>query len=103
MKLYHLVKIIIALLFFLCLAKLPYNYYIFVRYLAFFSFLYLAYKSYKIGRYFEIILFLFLAFLFKPFWKIYLTKNIWNTLNYIFGVYLILTVFWDLGLFKKEQ
>ena len=46
----NLLKITLAILFFLCLANMPYGYYEFIRFIAMVGFVCLGYKSYEEGN-----------------------------------------------------
>jgi hypothetical protein len=49
------IKIILAILFFLCLADMPYGFYQFVRFAGLIGFAILAYQAYEQGRQTEMI------------------------------------------------
>ena len=78
---------------FLCLLKMPYGYYQFVRLISFFGFGYLAYIKSEEGFKNEMILFGVLAVLFQPFIKISLWRELCNIVDLIVGVGLIISVF----------
>ena len=78
---------------FLCLLKMPYGYYQFVRLISFFGFGYLAYEKREQGDKNEMILFGVLAVLFQPFIKISLGRELWNIVDLIVGIGLIISVF----------
>ena len=86
-------KIILAALLLLCLLDLPYSYYLFVRWSAMIGFSYLAYISYKYKQNFMTIVFVLLAVLFQPFDKIALGRTLWNVVDVIIGLTLIILVF----------
>lgn len=64
------IKIILAILFFLCLADMPYGYYQLVRFVALVGFAILAYKANERGRKTEAIINVCLGILFQPLVKI---------------------------------
>lgn len=87
------IKIILAILFFICLADMPYGYFQFVRFSALLGFTILAYKAHEQGRQTEMIIYSGLALLFQPFFKIALGRQIWNIVDVIVGLGLILSLF----------
>lgn len=86
------VKILLAILLFLCLADMPYGYYQFVRFAGLGGFAILAYQAYEQGRQTEMIIYSGLALLFQPFFKIALGREMWNIVDVFVGVGLILNV-----------
>jgi hypothetical protein len=86
-------KIILATLMFLCLLNMPYGYYEFVRFMSMVVFGILAYDAYKEDRNLELIILTSLALLFQPFFKIALGRDIWNVLDILVGLGLLLSVF----------
>lgn len=89
----NLIKLILALLILLCLAPFPYGYYQFVRFAALIGFAVLAYQANEEGKQTEMVIFGALALLFQPFFKIALGRELWNILDVIVGVGLIVSVF----------
>lgn len=87
------IKILLAILFFLCLADMPYGYYQFVRFAGLIGFVILAYQAHEKGRQTEMIIYGGLALLFQPFFKIALGREIWNIVDVIVGVGLIVSIF----------
>lgn len=87
------IKIILAILFFLCLLDMPYGFYQLVRFVALVGFAILAYQSNKEGKQVEMIIYIGLALLFQPFFKIALGRTIWNIVDVIVGISLLLTLF----------
>jgi hypothetical protein len=85
-------KIILALLLFLCLFNMPYGYYQFVRFAAMGGFLWLGWQAHQHGRSNEVFVFLLLALLFQPFLKITLGRTLWNIVDVIVGVGLLLSI-----------
>ena len=88
-----IVKIVLALLLFICLADMPYGYYQLVRFAGLIGFSILAYKAYERNQHKEMIIFVALALLFQPFFKISLGREIWNMVDVIVGVGLLLSIF----------
>ena len=93
MKIESLIKVILAALFFLCLFNMPYGYYQLVRFLALLGFVVLAYKTYERKEKGRTIIYCGLAILFQPLIKISLGREIWNILDVIVGLGLIVTLF----------
>ena len=87
------IKIILAILFFLCLADMPYGFYQFVRYAGLLGFAILAYQAYEQGRQSEMIIYSGLALLFQPFFKIALGRQMWNIVDVIVGIGLLISIF----------
>lgn len=88
-----LINIILAVLLFGCLLNMPYGYYQFVRFLAMTIFSYLAYSANEQNKKNEVVIYLGLALLFQPFIKVALGRTIWNLVDVVVGIGLILSVF----------
>lgn len=86
-------KIALAVLFFLCLLDMPYGYYQLVRFVALVGFAILAYNANEQGQKTEAIIYVCLAILFQPLFKIALGREIWNIVDVIVGIGLILSLF----------
>lgn len=86
-----LIKIILSVLFFLCLLDMPYGYFQFVRFAAMVGFGYLAYNANEKGYKNEAFVFIALAILFQPFIKIALGRTIWNIVDVVVGIGLLVT------------
>lgn len=87
------IKILLAILFFLCLADMPYGFYQFVRFAGLIGFAILAYQANQQGRQTEMIIYGGLALLFQPFFKIALGRQMWNIVDVIVGVGLLVSIF----------
>jgi len=87
------IKIVLAILFFLCLADMPYGYYQFVRFIGLIGFAILAYQANQQSRQTEMIIYGALALLFQPFFKIALGREMWNIVDVIVGIGLIASLF----------
>jgi general stress protein CsbA len=88
-----LIKILLSILFFLCLLDMPYGYYQLVRFIALVGFSILAYRSYEKEYKNEMIIYIGLALLFQPFIKIALGRELWNITDVIVGIGLLITLF----------
>lgn len=86
-------KIVLAILFFLCLADMPYGFYQIVRFVGLVGFIILAYQANLQGRQIESVIYGVLALLFQPFFKLALGREIWNIVDVVVGVGLILSMF----------
>ncbi len=93
MNIENIIKIVLAILFFICLADMPYGYYQFVRFAALVGFGYLAFKANEQGYKNETFIYLVLAILFQPFIKIALGRTIWNIMDVVVGIGLIVSLF----------
>ncbi|MBK6819488.1 MAG: hypothetical protein IPG85_07745 [Bacteroidetes bacterium] len=87
------IKIILAVLFFICLADLPYGFYQFVRFAGLIGFAILAYQANQQGRQTEMIIYGGLALLFQPFFKIALGRQMWNVVDVVVGIGLLISIF----------
>jgi hypothetical protein len=87
------IKLILSILFFLCLADMPYGFYQFVRFAGLIGFALLAYQANQQGRQTEMIIYGGLALLFQPFFKIALGREIWNVVDVIVGIGLLVSIF----------
>ena len=91
-------KITLSILLLLCLFDMPYGYYQFVRFAAMVGFAILAYRSAESENKTLAIIYGALALLFQPFLKIALGRELWNIVDVIVAVGLIISLF-----FNKEQ
>jgi hypothetical protein len=87
--------IILALILFACLLPLPYGFYCLVRFVAMVGFSLITFNYYSCKKEGLMITFAALALLFQPFFKIALGRTVWNIVDILVGVYLLL-------LFYKE-
>ena len=86
------IKIVLVILLFVCLLDMPYGFYQFVRFIALIGFAILAYQALQEGRQTEIIIYAVLVILFQPFFKIALSRDLWNVVDVIVGVGLIVSI-----------
>jgi hypothetical protein len=87
------IKIVLAILFFICLADMPYGYYQFVRFAGLVGFALLAYQARVQGKQTEMIVYIGLALLFQPFFKIVLGRQLWNIVDVVVGIVLLISIF----------
>ena len=83
-------KLILALLFLLCLANMPYGFYNLVRFVAMIAFAVYAYFYYEKKNNKLAIASLSLAVLFQPLLPIYLGRILWNIIDVIVAIFLII-------------
>ena len=88
-----IIKIVLSVLFFLCLLDLPYGFYQLVRIVALIGFGILAYKATEENKNTEVIIYGGLALLFQPFFKIALGREMWNIVDMSVGIGLIVSLF----------
>lgn len=90
----NLLKIFVSIILLLCLFDMPYGYYQFVRFAAMIVFAYLAYSANEQTNKNEVFIYIALAVLFQPFFKIALGRIIWNIVDLIVGISLIISLFY---------
>lgn len=88
----NLIKIILSILFLVCLLDMPYGYFQLVRFLGMVGFAILAYHNYQKNQTFFII-WLASAVLINPIFKITLGREIWNIVDVIWAIILIFSIF----------
>ena len=88
-----IIKIGLATLFFICLADMPYGYYQFVRFVALIGFGILAYKAYELNQKTEMIIYSGRSLLLQPFFKIALGREMWNIVDVVVGIGLLISIF----------
>lgn len=71
---------------------MPYGFYQFVRFAGLIGFVILAYQANEQGKQIEMIIYGAFAILFQPFFKIALGREIWNIVDVIVGIGLILSI-----------
>jgi hypothetical protein len=86
------VKTILAILLSLCLFDMPYSYFQFVRFASTAGFAYLAYEAYEQKNQRDLIIFIILDLLFQPFEKIALGRVLWNIVDVVVAVYLLISL-----------
>ena len=84
-----IIKVVLAILMFVCLLDMPYGFYQFVRFVALIGFGVLAYKENEQNKNTAMIIYGGLALLFQPFFKIALGREMWNIVDVIVGIGLI--------------
>lgn len=89
----NIIKIVLAIMFFLCLADMPYEFYQFVRFAGLIGFAILAYQAHEQGRQTEMIIYGGLALLFQPFFKVALGRELWNIVDIVVAIGLLFSIF----------
>ena len=89
---HKIIKISLAILFFLCLLEMPYGFYNLVRFAALFGFAILAYQANQKDKQTEMIVYIGLALLFQPFFKIVLGRQLWNIVDVVVGIVLLISI-----------
>ncbi len=90
-----ILKLVVAIILLLCLADMPYGYYQFVRIVAMIAFSIMAYQYYEMEKAPLAITFGGLALLFQPFIKVALGRTIWNIVDVVAALFLIILLFKD--------
>jgi len=92
-KIKRFIKLILAILLLICLLDLPYGYFQFVRFASLICFGILAYHANSDNKQTEVIIYIILAVLFQPFIKISLGRELWNIVDVIVAVALLISLF----------
>lgn len=72
---------------------MPYGYFQLVRFLALAGFVFLAYKANQEDKSEQVFIYIALALLFQPFYKIALGREIWNMVDVVVGIGLLISIF----------
>jgi len=88
----NIIKIVLSILFLVCLLDMPYGYYQLVRFLGMAGFAILAYNSYQKNQTWFVI-WLASAILINPIFKISLGREIWNMVDVLWAIILIASIF----------
>ena len=89
------VYLIISARLLLCLAPMPYGYFQFVRLVTTIAFGVMAFRYYQERKEWLAYTFGTLALLFQPFYKIALGRTIWNVVDVIVAIGLVILFFWE--------
>ena len=92
------IKISLSILLLICLLDMPYGYYQLVRLVSLVGFSILAFQSFENDQKEIAFIYIGLALLFQPFMKINLGRDLWNVVDVVVGVGLLLSLMWN----KKE-
>lgn len=88
-------SLLLVILLLLCLAPMPYGYYILIRYVSMVVFGFMAYRYVKENKVVLAVTFGALALLFQPFFKFALGRTMWNIVDVLVAILLI--VLWIRG------
>ena len=97
------VKIIISILFVVCLFKMPFGYFQLVRFAGMASFIWFAYLDNEKNEKSLVILWLCCAILINPIIKIPLGRTIWNIADIVWALILLSTLLKDFRSVKKND
>jgi hypothetical protein len=90
-----IIKVALATLLLLCLLNMPYSFYQLVRFTAMVGFAYLGYAANEKNKKNELFIYIALALLFQPFFKIALGRTVWNIVDVIVSIGLVISVIKD--------
>ena len=93
--------LIISILLLLCLFPMPYGYYTLVRFVSMVAFGVMAYRYYTQHKVALMITFSSLALLFQPLIKITLGRTMWNIVDVIVAILLI--ILWVREMFNNKK
>ena len=88
----EITKIILAISFAICLYDMPYGYYQIVRFIGMFGFAILSYRAFVRTDNFYFVLWGASAILINPLFKIALGRDLWNIIDIIWTITLIITL-----------
>lgn len=88
-------KIILLVLFFVCLLNMPYDYYKLLRIFGTLSFLILAYLEWKDDKKILSIIWFYSALLLNPIFQVHLGRFLWNVIDVFWALILAITSFFD--------
>lgn len=91
-------KIVLAVLFVLCLVDMPYGYYQFVRFLGMIGFAFLAFNEFEQENLGWSMFYVVSAILINPIFKISLGRELWNIIDIVWAIILVATIF-----YKREN
>jgi len=97
------VKIIISILFVVCLIKMPYGYFQLVRFIGMVSFIWFAYLDNEKNDKSLVILWVCSAILINPIIKLPLGRTIWNIVDIVWALILLATLVKDFRSLKKSD
>jgi len=87
------IKVGLSIVLLSCLLHMPYGYYQLVRIVSVICFCLLAYNQYIAKKIESMILYIGLAVLFQPFVKISLGRDIWNAVDVVVAMVLVISIF----------
>jgi len=87
------IPLYLATVLLLCLAPMPYGYFMLVRFVMMVACGWMAYQYYMRQKEVAMWVFITIAMLFQPFYKISLGRSIWNVIDVVVAIFLILIYF----------
>lgn len=96
------IYIILSAMLLLCLAPMPYGYFMLVRFVMMVACGLMAYRYFLIKKSIAAWVFVILSVLFQPIYKIVLGRGIWNVVDVIVAVFLIILYVMEKRLERKE-
>ncbi len=88
-------KIVLSVLFAICLADMPYGYYQFVRFLGMVGFAFLAFNEYEKENKGWMVFYVVSVILINPIFKISLGRELWNIIDIVWAIILVGTIIFD--------
>jgi hypothetical protein len=92
MKVENIIKLILSVLLLVCVLDMPYGYYQLIRFIALLGFAFLSYQANKSNRQIEMLIYIALALLFQPIFKVSLGRQLWNIVDVVVGISLLVTM-----------
>jgi hypothetical protein len=89
----NIIKLSLIILMLICLFRLPYGYYQLIRYIALVGFAILAYYEYERKNLPMAIVYIVLVILFQPIVKVPLGRQVWNIVDVVVAMWLVVSVF----------
>ena len=96
-------KLLLTVLLLFCLMDMPYGYYQFVRFIGMTIFILLAYFDSIRQDKMLMIVWICSAILINPIFKIALGRTIWNIVDVIWAMVLVLTIVSDLNIIRGKR
>lgn len=88
----NIIKFLLSAILLICLLDMPYGFYQLVRFLGLIVFGIFAYQSNQKGNQTKMFIYIALAILFQPLFKIYLGRNLWNIVDVVVAVGLLVSM-----------
>lgn len=97
------IQLVGAIILMLCIIPMPYGFYTIIRFVITIISVYLAYTYQKQAKRELAISFIAIAFIFQPFIKLVLGREIWLILDVLVAVYLLVLTFKDIIISRKHK
>ncbi|MHB8853604.1 MAG: DUF6804 family protein [Ignavibacteriaceae bacterium] len=97
----NILKLLLAIAFLLCLLRMPFSYYQLIRLLGLVGFIYFAYLDNKGKIKLTPLIFIVAAIIINPIIKIPFGRSVWQIIDIIFSVILLLSIFLEKILSEK--